>query len=460
MPAVRLGTKAYSRIAGSVPETRLVNLYMEADESGSSPDQYFRLQRPGLTRISTSSQPIRGIYQSDNSITSDPICVAGTEWFHLANGGDTVVIGSIIDDGLPVRIAATFERVGVVSAGDFYIWNGSTTMLVQVRDKLAANDPGIELSPLPPIIDIDVLNGYFVLATSTGTFYWLVPGEATVQALNYASAEALPDGLVAVRRLRDELFLIGQQSIEVWQPSGNADAAFTPATGRLIDRGCVSRDSVALFDNTLVWCGDDSIVYRMAAVPERISDFGIEERLRNRTDDPSAWVFTSYGHKFYCLTVPGQGTFAYDAASQMWSEFASLNATTWRAAIGTDTADGAIAGDATGLFKLDPTSSLDDGVPFLRLTTGTIALPARPAANSSLAIGIGSSQSAIFSLRWNDPRRGWSQPIELLARGEGDILDCWRLGVARAPSRTFEISTVSPAIIRISGAVANEAWRV
>ena len=379
MPAVPLGVKAYSRVAGSTPETRLVNLYMEEDDSGSSPDQYFRLQRPGLTRLATLDQGrVRGLFQSDNSITSDPIVVAGTSWFHLSNGSDITAIGTIGDDGLQVRMAATFERVGVVAGGDLTIWNGTTTTKIQVRDKLDASDPAIELTDLPPIVDFDVLNGYYVLATADGTFYWLVPGESSVQALNYATAEALPDGLVAIRRLRDELFLFGQQSIEVWQASGDASATFSRATGRLIDRGCIARDTVAVFDNSLVWVADDSIVYRLAEVPERISDFGIEERLRNRTDDPSAWVFTTYGHKFYVLTIPGQGTFAYDAATKMWCEFSTIGAATWRASLGIDTTSGALAGDATGIFRLDPTSSLDDGQPFKRLTTGTIALPCPP----------------------------------------------------------------------------------
>lgn len=460
MPVVPLGTQAYSRLASNNPDTSLVNLFMEEDPSGASPDQYQRLQRPGLTRLTTFSGPVRGLYQSDNAISNTTIVVAGDKWFRV-DGTEIIDIGTVEDDGATVRMEATFERVGLVSAGEFYIWNGSTVTRVQVRDKLDAADTGITLTDLPPIVDLDVLNGYFILTTSDGTFYWLVPGETSVQALNYATAEALPDGTQAVRRLRDDLFFYGSDSIEVWQASGDADATFTRATGRLIDRGIMSRDSLVIFDNSLVWVGDDGIVYRLSEVPERISTYGIEERIKRRTDDPSAWVFTSFGHKFYVLMVPGQGTFAFDASTKLWCEFASLGRTTWVPRLGIDTSDGAIAGDQDGhLYSLDATSPFDVGVAFQRLVTGTIALPAKPIPNSSFALGVGSDAPAIFLLRWHDPRRGWSQPIELHARGEGDILNAWRLGVARAPSRTFEISTISPTVIRISGAVANEAWRV
>jgi hypothetical protein len=460
MPAVPLGVQAYSRSASSQPETRLVNLFMEKDESGASPDEWMRLQRPGLTTIASNLGAIRAAYQSDNSIAAIPVIVAGAKWCML-QGTSQIDIGTIENDGLPARIEATFERIGVVSAGEFYIYDGETVTRVQQRDLEDASNPSVKLSDLETIIDVDVLNGYFVLATSTGKFYWLVPGETSVNPLAFATAEALPDGALAVRRLRDDLYFFGANSIEVWQASGDADAAFSRAAGRLVDRGCMSRDSVAVFDNSLVWVGEDGIVYRMSDVPERISDFGIEEKIKRRDDRPSAWVFTSFGHKFYVLRIPGVGTFAYDAATKLWCEFASVGQTTWAPIVGRDTATGAIAGDASGkLYALDPDSSLDDGQPFLRLVTGTVPIPAKPLANSSLALGVGCDTDADFRVRWQDPRRDWSQPVTVTARDGSDILNIWRLGMTRAPFRTFEISTVSDAIIRISGAVANEGWRV
>lgn len=453
MPAVPLGIEAYQRSASSLPETRLLNLYMEEDKSGVSPDGFVRLQRPGLTRTATLPSRIRALYQSDNTLSSAVVYVAGTQWGYF--DGSPTVIGTVEDDGASARVAATFERIGVVSAGVFSIWDGTTVTVVKVRDKEDPNAPGLELTDPQPIIDIDVLNGYFILGTASGTFYWLVPGETTINPLNFATAEALPDGCRAVRRLRDDLFFFGSQSIEVWQASGDADATFTRVPGRLIDRGISAQESLAIFDNSLVWVGDDGIVYRMGDPPKRISTFAIEERIARATDLPSAWVLTTLGHKFYILTIPGEGTFAYDAASQLWCEFS------WPAVTGLDTLRGSVAADAAGgLLNLVPTSSLDDGKPFLRLVTGTISVPPKPVANSSLALGVGTSAPASFGLRWNDGRRGWSSTVPLNSRGEADVLNAWRLGAARAPYRTFEISTVTPAVISIFGAVANEGWRV
>lgn len=453
MPAVPLGHEAYQRSASGLPETRLVNLYMEDDKSGISPDGVVRLQRPGMTRTETMSSRIRALYQSDNTLSSNTIYVSGTEWGYI--DGDKTVIGTVEDDGAGARIAATFERLGVVSAGVFSIWDGTTVTVVKIRDKEDPNAAGLEFTDPEPIIDFDVLNGYFILATHSGSLYWLVPGETSLNPLNFATAEALPDGCRAVRRLRDDVFFFGSESVEVWQSTGDDSATFARIPGRLIDRGILSRESLAIFDNSLVWVGDDNIVYRMEETPKRISTFGLEERLSRATDSPSAWVMTSLGHKFYILNVPGEGTYAFDAASQIWSEFE------WSAILGIDTMRGAIAADnAGGLFALDPRSSLDDGTPFLRLVTGTIAVSPKPIANPSLAIGIGSTDPATINLRWNDGRRGWSNTVALQARGDTDVVNAWRLGAARAAYRTFEISTVSPSMVSIYGAVANEGWRV
>lgn len=460
MPAVPLGVQAYKRASAQQPEVRLVNMYVEEDKSGGSPDEIARLQRPGLTRTNSLAYgAIRAIYQSDNRITRQPLVLAGGSLLRMSGGA--VKIADLPDDGRIGRIEATSLAFGILTAGQFFIYDGSTVERVRIRDKEDAAATGITYTDLPPVVDVDTLNGYFLLATASGVTYWLVPGERSINALAYADAESKPDGAIAVRRLRDDIYIFGRDSIEVWQNTGDADATFQRAPGRLTDRGILHRDTLAIYDNSLVWLGDDGIIYRMSDVPQRISDFGIEERIRARTGDPSAWVFTSYGHKFYVCRLPGVGTFAYDAATQSWCEFSTIGETVWRPTMGRDTPTGVVCGDDTGaLYTLDPNSSLDDGKPFLRLVTGTIPVPAKPVANTSLSIGVGSDGPAKFTMRYRDPRTDWSDPIDLDARGDGDVLPFWRLGAARTPYRTYEVSTLAPTKVRISGAVANESWRV
>ena len=414
MSAVPLGLQSYNRARGIQPETRLVNLYLEEDDSGASPDQIYRLQRPGLTKLVTFPAPIRGIYQSDNVLNSLTVVVAGDR-LYTTDLGTITDIGPITLDGDSVTIAATFERVGICTAGEFWSYDGETLEQIELPDG-------------QPIVDLDVINSYFVAGLSDGRFFWLVPGASAWDALDFATAESLPDAIIAVRRLKDDLFFIGSRSIEVWQATGDANATFQRAPGRLIDRGCMSRDTVAMFDNSLVFVGEDGLVYRIADVPQRISTFGIEERIRKRTDLCSAFVFTSEGHKFYCLRIPGQCTVAYDASSKAWCEFSTLNQTVWAPSTGLDTNGGPLCGDAAGkLYLLDADAATDDGVAIQRLVTGTIALPATPVRNNALAVGVGCDDPAAFTLRYRDARDdNWSDAINLPARHGSDVLNVWR----------------------------------
>ena len=448
MPALPLGLEAYERSRGSVPEVRLVNLYLEEDKSGGSLDQVQRLQRPGLRTLVTFPAGVRGIFQCDGALSSETFVVAANK-FYSTDWATFTELGTLANDGDTVSMAARTDMLGIVTAAEFWVYDGATLVQVDLPDDAAP-------------IDIEVLNSYFILPLSNGRFYWLDPSQIDFSdpdaPLQFATAEANPDGLFAVRRLRDDLFFCGPRTIEVWQATGDADATFTRASGRTIDRGVQSRDAVAVFDNTLVFVGDDGIVYRISDTPQRISSFGIEERIRKRSDLCSAFVFTTEGHKFYCLRIPGEGTFAYDAATNQWCEFATVGATVWRVHLGMDTPDGALAADSTGkLFVLDPEEELDAGVAFARIVSGTVAIPSFRAANYSIALWVGCRDEATISLRWKDALGEWTTPRTLTARAGSDIVNSWRLGATRGAFRTFEISTVSPTIVRFSGATLNEA---
>lgn len=446
MPAVPLGLQAYERKRSVQPETRLVNLIVEKDESGASPDQTMRLQRPGLVKLhEIEGKPVRGLYQSDGVLSNQLIIVAG-DTLYLSDGANLETIGVLPDDGDTARINATFERIGIVTAGEFWTYDGEELVQIELPDDRVA-------------IDLDVINSYFVLITEPGQFYWLPPGADEFDALDFATAEALPDGLKAVRRVRDDVFMFGSQSIEVWQSTGDANSLYQRAPGRLIDRGVHSRETVALFDNSVVFVGDDGLVYRLSDVPKRISTNGIEERIAARTDLCSAQSFTSEGHLFYVLTIPGEGTFAFDASTEIWSEFASHGLPVFRGQHAFDCALGALCGDSSGkVYRFDANAVTDDGAPIERLVSGTVHTGAKPIANASFSAHIGLSDEATIQLRWRDARSDWSQPRTVTVREGSEIVDFYRLGATRGAYRHFELSCVDPVMLRISGAVANEAW--
>lgn len=449
MPTIPLGLKSYKRLGGFQPEVELVNLVIEQDDSGGSLDNVMRVQRPGLDNFTALAGPIRGIFQTDQ--------VLGGAWFAAHGNRLSQFLPGYADIGQldgdePVPFAATFDAIYALALGQVKRWDGTTFSTIALPNDYAGTP-----------VDIETINSYLIIFCSTGRFYWLEPGSAVVDPLNFATAESSPDGGVSVRRLIDELYFGGAISVEPWQPAGDLDAPFQKAGGRQFERGVLSRDTMRRFDNSIVWVGEDLIVYRVGSVPTRISDHGIEERLRNRTGPPSAWTFGEDGHKYYALRIPGQGTFVYDAASGgVWSEFASVGREVWAAHVGASSPDYTLAGDSdTGtIWRIDGAVPTDNGAAFPRRVTGTVPVSGKGGRNSSFSLGFGASADCTVKVRWRDGNDAFPADFEELdAEAGANVVNLYRLGAIDQPFRTFEVQIDDPVSVRISGAAINQADR-
>lgn len=437
---VPLGIGAYKRGAAFVPETRLVNLYLEEDRSGVSPDKTMRVQRPGLSLEYDYGAPIRGV--GYRLTTGETIVAAGAGLYSGASQ-----IASIAGTDTTPMVATRFG-LATLAAGQVYYHADETTLILMPDDRT--------------VQDVDQLNQYLLLLCADGRFYWIVPGEIEVDPLNFATAESSADAALAVRRVGDEFWIFGTETVEVWQPTGDQDAPFQPVSGRNYERGCLARDTVRRFDNSVMWVSDDLQVCRGGAVPEVVSDEGIAERLRKRAGEPSAFTFRHDGHEFYVLRIPGQGSFAYDARTRAWSEFASYQSTLWRPHVGCQVTGGrSVVGDSDSgaLWQIDGEAATDAGTPIERIVTGTVGLMGQSGRNDSLAVGVGASADCEIRIRWRDGQEGYpAHPEVLEVRAPFDVANLYRLGAPLAPYREIEISCVDNARIRIGGCKANEAW--
>ena len=447
MPAIPLGIDAYKRSDGFQPEVRLVNFILEEDKSGASPDQFMRVQRPGLSPFVTLGNPIRGLYQQNGVLDGLAFTVSGIDFVSFDSGGATPI--GTVADGDRVPFAANYQKLFLLSTTVAYQYGSIPFAAIAMPDDREVSD-------------IDTLNNYLILGCPDGRFYWMVPGADVVDALDFATAESSPDGLVAVRRLVDELWLLGGNSGEVWQETGDPDAPFQRAGGRTIDQGCLYRDTALRFDNSLVWVNNEGKVVRAAQTPQVISDAGIEQRIAERTDALSAMVLKFVGHEMYILKIPGQGSFAFDAVTSHWCEFASEGETEWKPHVSPEFSTSLYLGDeqSAQIWLFDSTVNTDDGEPFLRLVTGNVPLMGKPSKQSSFSVGVGASADTICRVRWKDGQDDFPDMYdELEVRAPYDICSMYRLGQPQQPVRSFEVSFIEDVKVRISGAVGNQSWQ-
>src|SRR5690349_13515357 len=94
MPSIPLGIEAYNRPSGFQPEVRLLNMYLEEDKSGASPDKFYRLQRPGLAIYATLPAVARGLYRKDGVLGGAPIAASGNKLYRI-DGSLVTEIGTI-----------------------------------------------------------------------------------------------------------------------------------------------------------------------------------------------------------------------------------------------------------------------------------------------------------------------------------------------------------------------------
>lgn len=443
---VPLGVGAYQRNNAFQPDVELLNFVLEKDDSGASPDQFMRIQRPGYAIYATLPAATKGLFRQDGVFS-------GTA-FAASNGSlYTVQSGSVTLKGALSSTAAAFapgvDLLAIVTSPSAFLYNGTTVVPLVIPGNLNA-------------MDVDQLNSYIIFATQAGQFYWLEPGQIVIDALNFATAESAPDGLVAVRRLVDELWFFGVSSIEVWQATGDPLAPFQRAGGRQYERGCVARDTVRRFDNAIVWVGDDNIVYRTGSSPIDIGSPWVSERIAKRGGDLSAFVFGFDDHKLYVLRIPGQGSFAYDASTQVWSEFGSAGQTEWLPHVAADLATSTLVGDSASgaVWRMDTTLATDAGATITRRVSGSVPLQGKPGMTPNISLGVGCSADCTINIRWRDGRDPYPNYYEeMTARAPTDIVNIYRTGQAREPYRTFEVMIDDPVIVRISGMKSGEAWQ-
>lgn len=445
MPIAPLGIGSYKRSDGLVPEVVLRNLYLEEDKSGISPDKTLRVQRPGLILDYDYGARIRAVHY--RPVTSERIIVAGGALFSGTTQKPVAIPGNEY-----VAVVSTQFSTALVAGGQAIIYDGAATPAPLPNDAPYSGQ----------VIDTDQLNNYILLLQPNGRFYWIEPGAKTVDPLNFATAESLPDAGVALRRLGDEFWIFGSENVEVWQPTGDQDLPFARAAGRNFERGCLYRDSVRRFDNTLVWVGDDYQVYRAANVPQVISDAGLSERIRKANGSCSAWTFGLDGHNFYVLRVPGQGTFAFDAATKAWSEFATLDQPVWLPATGALVYGEVLAGCSEDgrVWKVSGDAVNDAGTAVECIVTATVPIQGKKQRNDSVSVGVGVSQDCEIRLRWKDGQDDYPtyyDPIDV--RAPFDVGTLYRLGSPDQPYRTLEVSKVDPAVrVRFAGLMYNEAF--
>lgn len=135
------------------------------------------------------------------------------------------------------------------------------------------------------IISLGYIASYVVCVPAqgqdiNGRFFWINPGETTIDPLDFATAERAPDPIFGVVVFGDQFWLPGSTTTEVWYFTGNADSPVLRVQGIVFDRGAWAGTAIQVKDSMII-VDNEGAVFQVAGGMKRISRPDIEERIRN-----------------------------------------------------------------------------------------------------------------------------------------------------------------------------------
>lgn len=150
----------------------------------------------------------------------------------------------------------------------------------------------------------------------------------TWPALSFASAAGNQNNIVAIISLQRQIWLLSQQTIEVWYNAGNAYFTWARRPDVYIEWGCVAKQSVVKGNNTIYFLGQSptggvQFIRMKGYTPEVISNEGINYQLSTYTtvSDAVGFIYQQEGHEFCVWSFPTANvTWVYDMTNETWTQ--------------------------------------------------------------------------------------------------------------------------------------------
>ena len=245
----------------------------------------------------------QNLYSIDSSfIVADLGSIVGTKRVSMANNGRWLVI--------------------VVPGSRSYAFDNETNTLSQITDL------DFQVSDT-----VSFKDGFFIFTSSDGKqfFHSNLNQPLVISALDFGTAEVRPDNIVAAHVNHNELYVLGEDTIELFRTIGGFNFAFQRVPGGDTQKGLHAKHSVIDFDNSFVFLGGGvnelTAVWRMGGGASKLStsaiDNAIQEYTKEEISNAFAMSYSYSGNYFVSFTftsdrIPSK-TFVYDATTSALS---------------------------------------------------------------------------------------------------------------------------------------------
>lgn len=229
---------------------------------------------------------------------------------------NTTGLATLFDDGAPVSFSSSGDagnQMLIVSGGFAYCYDLLSDVLAQV----------VEGATYGGFIDsyfvvLDAGSSTLRVSESFDGFRW-----DPTQVYQRARAG---DKWLSMAVTSNEIWLIGSQTGEVWQGTGQFESRFAPYTPVFLETGTIASSSLVRIAGALMWLAQDKdgagfVVRTTGYTPQPVSTIAVTFSIQSLSTIADAFAFTyqQEGHTFYVLTFPSdEMTWVYDITTNEW----------------------------------------------------------------------------------------------------------------------------------------------
>jgi hypothetical protein len=169
--------------------------------------------------------------------------VMGSKLVTVSSTGAIAILGDVGNNGKLVTMDYSFDRLAIASNEDLFYWSPSLG-LIQVTDP----DLGV-------VLDVVWVDGYFM--TTDGEFLIVteLSDPTQVNPLKYGSSEIDPDPVVALLKLRNEIYALNRNTIEVYDNVGGDLFPFQRIDGAQVEKGVVGTHACCVYLESIAFLG-------------------------------------------------------------------------------------------------------------------------------------------------------------------------------------------------------------
>lgn len=197
--------------------------------------------RPGDGLIATATGP----GTDRGGINWNGVCyrVMGSNLVSISADNTITILGDVGDDGELVTLDYSFDLLAIASCGNLFYWNQATG-LRQVTDP-----------DLGTVLDVTWVDGYFMTTDGNSLVVTELTDPFAVNPLKYGSSEVDPDPVVALLKLRNEVYALNRYTIEVFDNVGGELFPFQRIDGAQIEKGAVGTHACCVYMESIAFLG-------------------------------------------------------------------------------------------------------------------------------------------------------------------------------------------------------------